>query len=161
MPSVSINPQNVNITVLPPVGTEPAGIFSIQLCARAVGSRVVKSIDLGFTRIEIHSDLVVSRTSAGETLTRDKCEQIMSAARPHIDKDYYLVLDEVHPYAIDLDALFTLRDEKSIVAICVVAYRNCTRVVLNSASDILNKPVFFFDTLAQATDFVELGGQSA
>jgi len=115
---------------------------------------VEKNIDLGFTQLEIHDNFVISRTAADETLTLAKHEQVITTVQPYVDGRFYLILDEVFSYAIDLDVLFALRDNQAIAAICIVAYRDSTRLVLNSARDIIKKPVYFFESLEEATLFV-------
>lgn len=115
---------------------------------------MAKHIDLGFTQLEVHDNFVISRTEEGETLTLAKHEQMMTAIHPYLDGRFYLILDEVFSYAIDLDVLFSLRDNQTVSAICIVAYRDSTRLVLESTRDIINKPVFFFESLETATLFV-------
>lgn len=118
---------------------------------------MMEQIDLGFTELEIHNGYVVARTSEGETMTLAKHEQALANVRSRIDSRFTLVLDEVNSYSIDLDVLFALRDNHVINAICIVAYRNSTRLVLKSAKEIVKKPVFFFESLEAASMFVTRG----
>ena len=149
----SFSAHNVNITIPFPVGTKPASTHGTQQQAAMARGSMVERIDLECTVIEIHDNFVIGRTAAGETFTRAKYERVFTAIQPHINGRFYLVLDEVYPYAIELDALFALRDNPTIIGLCVVAYRNITRVVLKSAKDIIKKPVFFFGTLEAAMQF--------
>jgi len=118
---------------------------------------MVEQVNLGFTQLEIYSDYVIARTAEGETMTLAKHEQALAEVRSRIDDRFTVILDEVNSYSIDLDVMFALRDDHVISAICIVAYRNSTRLVLKSAKDIVKKPVFFFESLEAATLFVTHG----
>jgi len=122
-----------------------------------VRDSVIERIDLGFTELEIHENFVISRASEGETLTKAKFDRVLETVRPHFNGRVYLVFDEINAYAFDLDVLFALRDDQIISAICIVAYRSSTRLVLKSAKEIIKKPVFFFDNLEAATLFANQG----
>lgn len=149
--------QNVNITIVAPAGTEPAGIPVMKQQAISIRCSRMEQINLGFTELEIHDNYVIGRTAEGETMTLAKHEQAMAAVRSRIDGRFTLVLDDVNSYSIDLDVMFAVRDDHAISAICVIAYRDSTRLVLKSAREIVKKPVFFFESLEAATLFVTHG----
>jgi hypothetical protein len=126
---------------------------------QAISTRrnMMNQIYLGYTELEIHSNYVIGRTAEGETMTLAKHEKALAEVRSHINGRFTLVLDEVNSYSIDLDVMFALRDDHDIKAICIVAYRDSTRLVLKTAKDIVKKPVFFFESLEAATLFVTHG----
>lgn len=114
----------------------------------------MKCIDLGFAELEVYDDFMIGRTREGINIDLDKHNQVIDKLASEFEGSYGWILDEVNSYSVDLNVLFAVKNDPRIACCAAVSYRNATRIVLNQAARLINKPCRFCESISEAQTWV-------
>ena len=111
------------------------------------------NVDLGYTHLEIGDHYVIARTAEGVDVGLKEHQWVMETISKHTEFPVVLVLDEVNSYSVKLETLLALRNEKRIGNTGVICYRSSTFITYNLGSKLARRPVNFFVSRMEATDW--------
>ncbi|MEE8388288.1 MAG: hypothetical protein V3R65_06925 [Acidiferrobacterales bacterium] len=114
----------------------------------------MKTVDLNFTKLEIHDCYSIVRTCEGVDVNLADHERMREAVEREIDGPYGLIFDWVNSYSVNPEVIEAIRINPRIACYAVVVYRDSTATSLASAAEAIGKPGTFCSNLNEAQQWV-------
>lgn len=109
-----------------------------------------KTIDLGFTTIQIHEHFAISTIAEGVSLDATKLDQVFEVFSIYYnDKPFVSIANRINDYTLDPNLLST-KKHPNLIAILVVAPKQRSKEVVEFERQFYTGVFEVFDTLEEA-----------
>ena len=115
----------------------------------------VKTVDLGFTTIELYANYAIGRTKQGVHVTMVEHLKVLSVLNLHFSRPYGIIIDEVNDYSVDFHVFQHISQDDDICCIGVVYHRPSTKIALELGRMLIKKPIHFAKSSNEITNWMD------